>query len=130
VPADGSSTSGYYGWRIRPPSGREIVDRELLPEIIHIHRLDLAKGFQKPFALREARHLRRSHPNPGEDKSTPIESSGPSVEISYDDEAGSRFYAVDALNIIGIGCLSREDAERAKPMSRSPSLLRSSTIRR
>lgn len=34
------------------------------------------------------------------------------VEVSYDHEAGFWFYAVDALNIIGTGCLSREEAER------------------
>lgn len=34
------------------------------------------------------------------------------MEISYDHEAGLWFYEVDALNIIGTGCLSKEDAER------------------
>lgn len=34
------------------------------------------------------------------------------VEISYDHEAGFWFYSVDALNVIGTGCLTREDAER------------------
>lgn len=32
------STSGYYGWRSRPPSARELVDRQLLVEIVDIHR--------------------------------------------------------------------------------------------
>lgn len=34
------------------------------------------------------------------------------VEVGYDHEAGLWFYEVDALNIIGTGCLSKEDAER------------------
>lgn len=34
------------------------------------------------------------------------------VEVAYDHEVGLWFYAVDALNIIGTGCLTKEDAER------------------
>lgn len=40
------------------------------------------------------------------------DSSGYAVEINYDHEAGLWFYEVDELNIIGTGCLSKEDAER------------------
>ena len=32
------SPSGYYGWRIRPPSARTLSDRRLLAEIVEIHR--------------------------------------------------------------------------------------------
>ena len=32
------SRSGYYGWLTRPPSARELSDRQLLPVIIDIHR--------------------------------------------------------------------------------------------
>lgn len=34
------------------------------------------------------------------------------VEIDYDHEVGLWFYSVDELNIIGTGCLTKEDAER------------------
>jgi isocitrate dehydrogenase len=34
------------------------------------------------------------------------------VEVEYDHEVGLWFYSVDELNIIGTGCLTREDAER------------------
>jgi len=34
------------------------------------------------------------------------------VEVGYDHEVGLWFYEVDALNVIGTGCLSKEDAER------------------
>lgn len=34
------------------------------------------------------------------------------AEVEYDHEVGLWFYTVDELNIIGTGCLSKEDAER------------------
>lgn len=34
------------------------------------------------------------------------------MDVSYDHEAGLWFYEVDELNIIGTGCLTKEDAER------------------
>jgi hypothetical protein len=34
------------------------------------------------------------------------------VEVEYDHEVGLWFYTVDELNIIGTGCLSKEDAEQ------------------
>jgi hypothetical protein len=34
------------------------------------------------------------------------------VDIHFDDEARLWWYEVDALNVIGTGCLTREDAER------------------
>jgi predicted RNase H-like HicB family nuclease len=34
------------------------------------------------------------------------------VEVLFDHEVGQWFYTVDELNIIGTGCLTRQDAER------------------
>lgn len=44
----------------------------------------------------------------------PVPSAYP-VDIHFDDEARTWWYEVDTLNIIGTGCLTREDAERYAP---------------
>jgi hypothetical protein len=40
------------------------------------------------------------------------DSSGYAVEVFFDDEVHQSWSEVDELNIIGTGCLSKEDAER------------------